>query len=170
MGILFVDGTIASTAAPRRKRTLRFLVDTGAFYTTVPRDVLAALGVRPIRRETFEFADGRRARWQVGEARVAVNDREATRLVAFGKPGTQPLLGADTLEGLALTVDPRRRRLVPMAVLPLAAAGRRPAKPAGSGPRISCSVTEIPLQPDPHVPSPHEEGRGRTLSLQGEGG
>ncbi len=134
MGILFVDGTIASPAAPRRKRILRFLVDTGAFYTMVPRDVLAALDIRPIRRETFEFADGRKARWQVGEAKVAVNGREATRLVVFGKPGTQPLLGADTLEGLALTVDPRRRRLVPMAVLPLAAARRQPPAPRGAGP------------------------------------
>ena len=135
MGLLFVDGTIASTAAPRRKRTLRFLVDTGAFYTMVPRDVLADLAIRPIRRETFEFADGRKARWQVGEARVAVNGREATRLVVFGKRGTQPLLGADTLEGLALTVDPRRRRLVPMAVLPLAATRRQPPKWRGAGPR-----------------------------------
>jgi hypothetical protein len=49
-----------------------------------------------------------------------VDGREVTRLVAFGKSRTQPLLGADTLEGLALTVDPRRRRLVPISVLPMA--------------------------------------------------
>ncbi len=120
MGLLFVNGTIESARAPRRRRTLRFLVDTGAFYTMVPRDILESLRIRPIRQETFQFADGRKARWKVGEAQVSIDGRQATRLVVFGKPGTQPLLGADTLEGLALTVDPRRRRLVPMAVLPMA--------------------------------------------------
>ena len=120
MGLFFVNGTIGPPAARRRKRTVRFLVDTGAFYSMMPRDVLGSLHIRPIRQETVQFADGRKARWKVGEARVSVDGREVTTLVLFGRPGTQPLLGAYTLEGLALTVDPRRRRLVPEPVLSMA--------------------------------------------------
>src|SRR2546427_1144322 len=56
-------------------------------------------------------ADGRKARWKVGEVRLEVDGRSVTTLVLLGKKGTQPLLGAYSLEGLGLSVDSRRRRL-----------------------------------------------------------
>lgn len=117
MAIFYVQGTLTHPHEPRRKRSLRFLVDTGAFFTVAPRDVLRALRVRSIRAETVQFADGRKARWKVGEARLDVDGRSVTTLVLFGKKGSLPLLGAYSLEGLGLSVDPRRRRLVPMPVV-----------------------------------------------------
>ena len=117
MGIFFVRGRLIQPGDPKQKRILRFLVDTGAFFTVVPRDVLSALRVRPIREETVQFADGRKARWKVGELRLEVDGRSVTTLVLFGKKGTQPLLGAYSLEGLGLSVDSRHRRLVPMPVV-----------------------------------------------------
>jgi clan AA aspartic protease len=113
MGVFYVNGELAHPGDPKRRRQLRFLVETGAFYTVVPRDVLAALKGSPIREERVQFADGRKARWKVGEARLEIDGRSVTTLVLFGKKGTQPLLGAYSLEGLALSVDSRRRRLVP---------------------------------------------------------
>ncbi len=89
-----MTGTIIHPALSRLRRKLRFLVDTGAFFTVVPRDVLSALKVRPIREETVQFADGRKARWKVGEVRLDIDDRSVTTLVLFGKKGTQPLFGA----------------------------------------------------------------------------
>jgi clan AA aspartic protease len=117
MGIFYVEGTLSRSGDPTRTRTLRFLVDTGAFFTVVPRDVLSVLKIPPIRRETVQFADGRKARWHVGEARLSVNGRTVTTLVLFGRKGTPPLLGAYSLEGLGLSVDPRQRRLVPTPVV-----------------------------------------------------
>jgi clan AA aspartic protease len=117
MGIFFVRGRLIQPGDPKQKRILRFLVDTGAFFTVVPRDVLSALRVRPIREETVQLADGRKARWKVGELRLEVDGRSVTTLVLFGKKGTQPLLGAYSLEGLGLSVDSRHRRLVPMPVV-----------------------------------------------------
>jgi clan AA aspartic protease len=117
MGTFFVRGTLVHPSDPRRKRTLRFLVDTGAFFTVVPRDILSALKVRPIREETVQFADGRKARWKVGEMRLEVGGRSVMTLVLFGKKETQALLGAYSLEGLGLSVDSRHRRLVPMPVV-----------------------------------------------------
>jgi clan AA aspartic protease len=125
MAIFHVKGTLTHPGEPKRKRELRFLVDTGAFFTVVPRDVLSASKISPVREETVQFADGRKARWKVGELRLDVDGRSVTTLVLFGKKKTQPLLGAYSLEGLGLSVDPRRRRLVPMPVV-IVAAGSRP--------------------------------------------
>ncbi|MBI3989159.1 MAG: clan AA aspartic protease [candidate division NC10 bacterium] len=117
MAIFYVTGTLTHPRDPKLWRKLRFLVDTGAFFTVVPRDVLSTLKVSSIREETVQFADGRRARWKVGEVRLEINGRSVTTLVLFGKKGTQPLLGAYSLEGLGLSVDARHRRLVPMPVV-----------------------------------------------------
>jgi len=126
MAIFYVNGSLVHPKDLRLKRRLRFLVDTGAFFTVAPRDVLAALKIPPIREETVQFADGRKAKWKVGEARLDVDGRSVATLVLFGKKGTQPLLGAYSLEGLGLSVDSRHRRLVPMPVVIVAALGRRP--------------------------------------------
>jgi clan AA aspartic protease len=122
MAIFYVDGILIQPNDPRLRRRLRFLVDTGAFFTVAPRDVLAALKVLPIREETVQFADGRKARWKVGEVRLDVDGRSVTTLVLFGKKDTQPLLGAYSLEGLGLSVDSRHRRLTPMPVVIVAGA------------------------------------------------
>ncbi len=117
MGIFYVTAVLTHPGDSKRQRSLRFLVDTGAFFTVVPRDVLSALKVAPLREETVQFADGRKARWKVGEVRLELNGRSVTTLALFGKRGTQPLLGAYSLEGLGLSVDSRHRRLVPMPVV-----------------------------------------------------
>ena len=121
MGIFYIHAAVSHPRNSERQHRLRFLVDTGAFFSAVPRDILSTLKVPPIREETVQFTDGRKARWKVGEIRLNVDGRSVTTLVLFGKKGTQPLLGAYSLEGLGLTVDSRRRRLVPMPVVIVAA-------------------------------------------------
>jgi len=98
------------------------LVDTGAAYSQFPRSLLAALGITPTGERTIIYADGRRVTCQVGEARVTVNNRQTPTIVLFGEEGAPALLGAMTLEGLALGVDPLARRLVPVDV-PMASEG-----------------------------------------------
>ena len=123
MGILYVQGRLSHPRELSGQRKLRFLVDTGAFFSVVPREVLSTLKVSPVGEETVQFADGRRARWKVGEVRLEVDGRSVTTLVLFGKKETQPLLGAYSLEGLGLTVDSRRRRLVRRPIVIVAVAG-----------------------------------------------
>jgi predicted aspartyl protease len=48
-----------------------------------------------------------------GEARAMVDGESVATLVVFGEDGAPALLGAYTLEGLALAVDPVEQRLVP---------------------------------------------------------
>src|SRR3989454_5222939 len=123
MGTFYVQGRLSHQRQRRLQRNLRFLVDTGAFFSVVPREILSGLKVSPMRDETVQFADGQKARWKVGEVRLEVDGRSVTTLVLFGKKGTQPLLGAYSLEGLGLSVDPHRRRLVPTPIVIVAVAG-----------------------------------------------
>ena len=89
------------------------VVDTGPSYTLVPASVLARVQVRPIRRATFVVADGRRIERDMGQTWIRVDGEAVIRLVIFGDEDEEPLLGADTLEGLLLGVDPVGKRLVP---------------------------------------------------------
>ena len=90
------------------------LVDTGSFYTIVPTSLLRRLETVPTEKVGLELADGRRVAWDIGEARAMVDGRSVTTLVAFGEDGVEPVLGAYTLEGLRLSVDPVEETLVPV--------------------------------------------------------
>ena len=94
-------------------------VDTGAFYSSVPRPLLESLGVVPHIREPFRLADGRVVETAIGRAFIRIGDRAEITLVLFGEPESPSLLGAYSLEGLRLAVDPGTQRLMPMPWLPL---------------------------------------------------
>jgi clan AA aspartic protease len=91
------------------------LVDTGASYSTLPASLLRRLGVIPHEQVLFLLADGRRLERYVGRTWVRIDGKAEITLVVFGDEGAEPLLGAYTLEGLRLGVDPLNRRLVPIA-------------------------------------------------------
>ena len=118
MGAFTVDIEIGDLQRSRFE-TLEAWVDTGAFYSSVPRSILESLGVAPHIREPFRLADGRIVEIEIGEASIKVGDRTATTLVLFGEPQSPALLGAYALEGLRFNVDPGAQRLVPMPWLPL---------------------------------------------------
>ena len=97
----------------QQSRDIEVTVDTGAAYTTLPASLLRGIGVTPAGTRRFLLADGRRMQMDYGEARATVDGESVTTLVVFGEEGAPPLLGAYTLEGLALAVDPVEQRLVP---------------------------------------------------------
>ena len=94
--------------------TLDALVDTGAFVTSAPASLLRRLGVEPMRKQEFTFADGSTREMEIGQARVRVGDREVTTLVMFNDEGSTPLLGTLALAGVFMGVDPVHKRLVPI--------------------------------------------------------
>ena len=102
------------TAAGERFESLEALVDTGASYTWIPRDMLEALRVQPDEERAFVLADGREVRYPVAWVRIRLDERIQPTLVVCGDAGTEPLLGAFTLEGFGLGVDPVNRRLIPV--------------------------------------------------------
>ena len=125
MGVFTVSVEV-SDLEHRRTERVDAWVDTGAFYSNLPRPLLEALGVTPHKRERFMPADGRIVESDIGRLWIRVGDRAEITLVLFAEPDSEPLLGAYTLEGLAFDVDVVNRRLAPKPWL-LRAAGLVPA-------------------------------------------
>ena len=92
--------------------TVEALVDTGASFSWVPRDLLERLDVPAQQRWEFEVADGRIILRDVGRTWVRIDGRNEITLVVFGDEDSPPLLGAYTLEGFLLAPDPVNRRLI----------------------------------------------------------
>lgn len=93
---------------------LRAVVDTGAFYTWVPRSILEGLGITPDSRRQFQLADGRVIEREVAEAVVRIDGQVRHTTVVLSDEETEPLLGAVTLEQFGLAAEPVNARLVPM--------------------------------------------------------
>ncbi len=107
-----------------RKRVLavdKALVDTGSENTWIDGAKLRSIGVVPEKIGVrFQSADGTILEREVGFAVVRVGDRITIDEVVFALPGDLQILGARSLEGLNLAVDPARKRLI--AAGPLLAA------------------------------------------------
>ena len=99
-------------------------VDTGAEFTWVPAERLKALGIAPVKADSFTTADGKIIKRDIGFAVLRLKGRFTVDEVIFAQPGDLTLLGARTLEGLGLTVDARNKRLVAAGPAPAATAIR----------------------------------------------
>lgn len=113
MATFHVEVTVSNLRDASRSVTLLLLVDTGATFTTLPAEIVDALGLEPIDRRQVRLGDGREERWGVGEIRIRVNEHECPSVCFMGPRGGPALLGAVTLEELGLDVDPTHKRLVP---------------------------------------------------------
>jgi predicted aspartyl protease len=121
MGIFRTTVGLAALTAPDIRRQFQdVMVDTGSEYNWMPGDVLADLGVVPVRIDRFETADGRVLERPVGFALLYAGGRSAAAAVVFGEPHDLVLLGAHGLEGLNLRVDLGRKELVPAGPVPAA--------------------------------------------------
>ena len=93
---------------------LEAVADTGAFYSWIPAPTLRDLGAAPQAKRSFVLADGRTIERDVTQFLMRLDGQETYTWCVFGDEGTEPLIGAYTLEGFALTVDPINQRLVPI--------------------------------------------------------
>jgi len=89
-------------------------VDTGATNTMLPANLLRKLGVTPYKKSVFELGDGRQVEFELGRTWLKVDGQQEFTQVIFGSDDAEPILGAITLEEMALSVDPVRRQLVPV--------------------------------------------------------
>jgi len=123
MGTFRTDVEIENPAKPGARRTIaNALVDTGAELSWFPRAILEELGVERLKLWHFRQADGTvLARW-TGAVRLGVADVWTVDEVVFGEPRDLALLGARSLEGLNLRVEPATKRLVDAGPAPAAAA------------------------------------------------
>lgn len=123
MGIFRTTLAVAALHSPDQSRELHdVMVNTGSEYNWIPSEVLADLGVTPVRMDRFETADGRVLERPVGFALFYAAGRSSAAAVVFAGPGDLTLLGAHGLEGMNLRVDLGRKELVPAGPVPAAAA------------------------------------------------
>lgn len=102
-------------------RITKLLVDTGSEHTWVPAATLEKIGVVREKKDVrFIMANGEVVTRSVGFAILRVGSNFTIDEVVFAEPGDLVLLGARTLEGLNLTVDSARKRLVAAGPLPAA--------------------------------------------------
>lgn len=118
------------TVIGERFEQIEALVDTGATYTWVPKQLLERIGVDPQEEWPFILADGQAVTYPIGSARVRLHGRTRLTVVVFGEPESEPLMGAVTLEEFGLAADPVHRRLIPVPGL-LKRGGTWPSPEAG---------------------------------------
>ena len=117
MGMTFVNVKVANPADPARSIEEQFLVDSGAVYSLVPRPRLEQIGIEPHSRRSFILANGEQVAREIGTAIFEYQGRRGDSLVIFGEEGDSALLGATTLEGFGLILDPFRRELKPLPMV-----------------------------------------------------
>jgi len=109
MGLTFIEGEVSGPSGKHKR--LQFLVDSGATYTLLPKDVWNYLELKPKREVTFTLADGTQIKRQVSECYIVLEKAESHTPVILGEEGDDALIGTVTLENLGLVLDPFKREL-----------------------------------------------------------
>ena len=105
MGATYVDVTIRNPAEPKRSWTGKFLVDTGAFDSLVPRVNLEAIGLEPKGRREYVLADGKPTSLDITTAEIEFEGEIVGGTVVYGDEGAEPLLGMTALASGGFEVD-----------------------------------------------------------------
>jgi predicted aspartyl protease len=122
MGTFRIDIEIEHPAQLGHRSQLRnVLVDTGAELSWIPSEALDALGIEREKVWHFRQADGSVLSRSTGFVIVHVQGIKTADEVVFGEEGDLVLLGARSLEGLNLRVEPVGKRLVDAGPAPAAA-------------------------------------------------
>jgi len=91
----------------------KLLVDTGSDYTWISAKILERIGIVQEKKDvSFVMANGQHITRSVGFAVIRLDKSFTIDEVVFAEKGDLLLLGARTLEGLSLTVDPKSKKLV----------------------------------------------------------
>lgn len=93
------------------------IVDCGAVYTWIPSPVLERLGVKPKGMRKLKIADGSIIERNMGVIQIRLREQTGPTWVIFGDCGSEPLLGAITLEEFELGIDPVNKTLIPVISL-----------------------------------------------------
>jgi clan AA aspartic protease len=114
MGMTYVEGTVGDDG--KQFDEVRFLVDSGAMYSLIPKATWIKLGLYPHRQFKFELADGQIIERPMSECRIKLLGFEGHTPVVLGEEGDEPLLGTITLEQFGFVLDPFKRKLIPVKV------------------------------------------------------
>jgi clan AA aspartic protease len=116
-GFTHVRVRVSNPSKTVKFKDIDLLVDSGAVFTSIPREVLEELDLSPIDRERLRVYGGATVERDIGWALVEYGGKRRVVPVIFGEGGDAPVLGATTLEALGYQVDPVTKRLKPVELL-----------------------------------------------------
>ncbi|BFI74269.1 aspartyl protease family protein [Sulfurisphaera ohwakuensis] len=110
MRLIYIDGIVKNEKGDSEK--VRFLIDSGAFYTVLRKDIWEKLGLKEISRVTLVLADGSTIERGLSEAIIELPPYgERHSPVILGESEDENLLGVVTLEIFGLVLDPLKREI-----------------------------------------------------------
>jgi clan AA aspartic protease len=117
MGLTVAKVKIENIFDGRKSKELDFLVDTGAFLSIVPKEILKEIGVKPEQRKVFTLANGKKIMRRIGQVIFHYKKYYGPSWVIFGEREDKTLLGVLAIESMGLEVDPIKKRLKPTELL-----------------------------------------------------
>ena len=120
MGLTHVPVTV-SNFITNDSFTADFLIDTGATDSMAPASELKRIGIEPVGTRVYELANGQKAEFEVGDAKVSFLEETIALRFIFGPDGSEPILGVIALESAGLVVDPKNQTLSRIPAFPLKA-------------------------------------------------
>lgn len=129
MGTFKAKLRVWNPAEPGKVYEPEVWVDTGAAFSWVSSAQLEAIGVRPLRQMQFRTIEGRLVERSMASVFIGVDAFTCPDVVVMAEAGDSEVMGAHSIEGLALAADPVQKKLIPTIMLALAgqtaAAGRQ---------------------------------------------
>jgi hypothetical protein len=123
MESLRVEVEVVSPITGARRVVSSVLVNVDAILSWIPAEMLEAVGIERTKVWQFLQRDGSILERSTGSVIVHVAGVETIDEVVFREPGDPVVLGARSLDGLNLRVDPLNRRLVDAGPAPAALSG-----------------------------------------------
>ena len=121
MGTFRVDLEVENPSQPGARVTVAdVLVATGAELSCFPSVALESLGIPRTEVRKFRLADGTVIERWIGPAFIRLSGKRTSDDVIFAEPGDLTLLGARSLAGLNLIIDPALKRLIDAGPTPAA--------------------------------------------------
>ena len=125
MGTFSVRMQAWNPAQPGGVEEYDAFVDTGASFSWVSRARLERLGIKPSRKMGFRTIEGKLLERDMATVYVSTDKYSVPDVVVMAEEGEMEVLGAHTIEGLGMAVDPVQKRLVPTVMLALHASSKR---------------------------------------------
>ncbi|GAB6945659.1 hypothetical protein JCM14467A_24410 [Vulcanisaeta sp. JCM 14467] len=105
MDFIKVKAGVFNPLMPDKVVEVESIVDTGAVYTVIRRDILEGLGIKPSGRRRFKAFGGYVER-DVGDVGLMLMGERGIVPVIFGETDDALVIGMTALEILGLEVDP----------------------------------------------------------------
>jgi len=104
MGHIYTDITVRGNKGSIELKNV--LIDTGATYTVLPKDVLKQIGASPIPGYVeIKLGDSKKVKCKAYGIRIKIGEAEAPA-ISITFEGAKTVIGVETLESAGIKLDP----------------------------------------------------------------